>query len=102
MEYDLKYFNESVEVMGGITKNCFDWCKEQHFVNQNNLTIKAMAIPLIALICLFFASLVYKFSDKIIANTDLTEEYLSKMIYYCYNLAMYMLMGFFIWFIFFK
>ncbi len=85
-----------------ITKECFEWCKDQYFAHQNNLTVEAMVILALALISLFAASIIYSFSEKIIEKTDLTEDSLSKIYRLCNTFAMYLIIGFFVWFIWFR
>lgn len=92
--------NHSIILYG--TKKCFEWCKDQHFINQNNLVIEAMVMPALALLSLMIANIIYAFSDKIIEKSDLTEDNLLKMYHLCNDFAKYLLIGFFIWWVWFK
>lgn len=85
-----------------ITRECVTWCKEQHFIQQNNFTVQIISIPLLALILLVAASFIYTFSDRIIKKTDLTEENLTKIYHLCTEGAKYLLIGFFVWWTWFR
>lgn len=77
---------------------CFSWCKEQYFVHSSNLTIEGLSIVVIALISLFLFFLYLRFSDHLnIENKDKTD----KLILLLPEFAMYLIIGFLIWFVWF-
>ncbi len=87
--------------ISGVSDKCFDWCKDQHFIHESNLTVQGMSIPAIAMICLFSANVILKF-DKIIAiKLKISPRNLTTVYILLHNLAFLLLLGFFIWFIFF-
>jgi len=85
-----------------IPESCFNWCKEQHLINASNIDIHTLTIPIIALIILFAWSLFGVFEQYIRKELDINHE-----TYLFYRgtfivLAQYLLMGFFIWYIWFR
>ena len=88
-----------------ITNYCFNWCKEQHFIHQNNLTVNILSIPILALLTLFVCYLIYNYNDfilRLFKESNLTEHTLNKIFGLALEFAIYLLIGFFIWFIWFK
>lgn len=88
-----------------ITQTCFNWCKEQHYINQNNLTIYSLTIPLLALVSLFGCYLIYNYNSQILnlfKENELKEHHLEKAFKLLLEFSILLLLGFFIWFIFFK
>lgn len=82
-------------------KQCWNWCQEHHFIHQSNLTIEALSILVIALITLFIYSLYLSFGE----NLNITHEQrvtTEKIIQLLPEFAMYLIIGFFIWFLWFR
>ena len=59
-------YSQLINPVKEITKGCFNWCKEQHFVFKNNLNVKVLGIIALAMVVLFAGDLIYKFSDKLL------------------------------------
>ncbi len=85
-----------------VSDNCFNWCKQQYFNHQSNLTIQGMALPALAIICLFIAGVFLKFDKIIMKNTGISDEKLTKLYIGLNDLAFLLLLGFFVWFIFYS
>ncbi len=85
-----------------LTNDCINWCQEQAFIHQNNLTVEAMLIPIVALISLVVNYIIINHHVAIISRSDITEAQLEKVCRYASDFAMYLLIGFFIWFIYFR
>jgi len=68
-------FHKAVEV----TQYCFNWCKEQNFIHQNNLEIKDLSIVAVALISLVLHSLLYNYHDFIVDKFKLDSDKLNKL-----------------------
>ncbi len=80
---------------------CWDWCKEQHFANQSNLTIEGISIIAFALIVLFIYNLLIRYWEHIkIESMDKTK--VKKYVDLLPELVIYLLIGFFVWFIWFS
>ncbi len=92
----------SINKTNQITTECFNWCKEQYFIHENNLTVEALIMPILALLFLIISGVFYNFSEKIIEKTDLSEENISKIYHFCNQFAKYLLIGFFIWYVWIK
>lgn len=61
-----------------VTKQCFDWCKEQSFIYQQNLSIYEMSFIVIALIALAVHHLIGNYSD-FFNSQDFDDELLEKV-----------------------
>lgn len=83
-----------------ITKECFNWCKEQHLIYESNLNIDGLSIAIFALLVLFAYYLYNTFESHIPdgKEKEITKFIVSKLP----EFAMYLLTGFFIWFIWFS
>ena len=85
----------------GMTSQCWNWCKEQHFANQSNLTIEGISIIAIALIVLFIYNLLIKYLENVeIEGMDKTK--VKKYIALMPEFVIYLLIGFFVWFVWFS
>lgn len=90
-----------------VSATCFNWCKEQNIINASNLEIKGIFIPLIALISFFIGYLIYNHHEWIIKHINyedfkLTEERLTKAFTLLYEFGIYLMLGFFIWYLYFR
>ncbi len=88
-----------------ISQTCFNWCKDQHLTNQNNLTIYGLTIPLLALISIFICYLIYNYNNQILnlfKQNELKEHHLEKAFKLLLEFSILLLLGFFIWFLYFK
>lgn len=85
-----------------ITKACFEWCKEGIAGHENNLVIEGMTIPLIALLSLFVHYLLVTYGHILLEKApEISEEKLLRFTRLTSLFPMYLLIGFFIWFIYF-
>lgn len=82
-----------------ITEGCFDWCKEQHFINNSNLGIEALLLVAFAMVVLFIW-FVYNsgLGQKLTDNLEYEQkETINKIIRRLPDFALYLLIGFFIY-----
>lgn len=88
------------------TNACFEWCKEQNFIHQSNLEIQGLTILVVALIALFIYMLYLNFGEMLdIEMLDITYRQrimTEKIIQLLPEFSMYLIIGFFIWFIWFN
>ena len=91
-----------------ISRTCFDWCKEAHFAHNSNLEIGGIFIIILALVALFIHLILYRFSDNIIkfvnnsdSDLNISETQVSSAIIFLSEFAMYLLIGFMIWYLYF-
>ena len=99
------YHNTTNIIIGfpEITKACFDWCKEQNFIHSSNLEIRSLTILIIALIALFIYFLANNFLDHFTKNLNFeTKEKIERFILLLPEFAMYLIIGFLIYFIYFS
>ena len=83
-----------------ISDYCWNWCREQNFANQSNLTIEGISIIAAALIVLFIYNLLIKYWEDVeIEGMDKTK--VKKYIDLLPELVIYLLIGFFVWFVWF-
>lgn len=92
-------FNQSYFVP---SDECWNWCSQQYFNHQSNLTIEAMIIPAIAVLCLFAFKIILTFDTYILENTDIDIDNLQKISLLLIDFAILLMIGFFIWFKFFS
>lgn len=85
-----------------LSNDCINWCREQTIIHQENLTKEAMIIPVFAFTCLLCQYLIINHNELILKYTEITDKKLEKICIMASELAMYLLIGFFIWFIWFK
>lgn len=84
-----------------ITETCWNWCKEQTEIHASNLQIEALALPFLALVSFFIAFFIYNHSEWILEkSSDLTEKSLVKIFTLFFQFGMYLLIGFFIWYLY--
>lgn len=83
------------------SNTCFEWCKEQYINNEINTTIEGLTILVIAMIALFIYTAYLSFGDMI-ETTYEGKVTLEKYIQLLPNFALYLIIGFFIWFIWFS
>ncbi len=97
-------FHNTTFILGvtEVTKGCFDWCKEQHFINQNNIQIQELSIIGIALVSLVLHNIISDYKDYIISNTQVTESQLLFFYNATSRFTYILLTIFLIYFIFFK
>ena len=81
----------------GITAPCFEWCQDQFFIHQNNMTLEALFLIALAMIALFIYFIYMTFKDYI----SLAPGAL-RIIYMLPEFALYMLMGFIVWYLWLK
>ncbi len=63
----------------GITETCFNWCREQNIIHQNNLLIQDLSLPAIALFFLLINNLIYEFSNEIKKKLNISDKLLEKI-----------------------
>lgn len=86
-----------------ITKACFEWCSDQYFIYNTNTEIRSLTILIIALISLFIYFLANNFLDYFTRNISFeSKEKIEKFILLLPDFAMYLIIGFFIYFIYFS
>jgi len=85
-----------------ITKNCFNWCKEQHFNYQSNLEMQLFIVPLIVLILMFVNYVITNHHELILKYLNIYEETLPKITVWINEFNIYLLLIFFIYLLFFK
>lgn len=85
-----------------LTNNCIDWCRNATIIHENNLELNAMVIPIAAACSLLLHYIIINHSEFIISKTDLTEAQLERACLLSSEFALYLLIGFFIWFKWFK
>lgn len=99
---DLFNYNATKEVFKGITNECFLWCKDQHLIDQNNISIEGLGIIALALISLFIGHLIYNYHTILFKGYNLSDEQKIKIYHLCNEFAIYLIIGFFIWFVWFQ
>ena len=85
-----------------ITKECFDWCKEQNFIHQSNLEIQDMAFIVIALVSLVIHNLIYNHSEALKEISGMKDYQLEKVYDATYFLTFIMLKTYIIYMVFLK
>ncbi len=80
------------------SKQCFNWCREQHFIHANNLQIQDLTLVVLSMIALLLMHLIEAHHD----NIDVKQETLEKIYNALSHFAFYILVVFFTWFIFFR
>jgi len=91
-----------------ISETCWNWCSDTHFAYQNNLEISGLFIIVLSLAVLFFQYIILNYGKSILKflnsheETNISEEKLEKVYRLCSEFSMYLLLGFFIWFLYFK
>lgn len=91
----LSYENEFVA-----STECFNWCKEQVSIFESNTTIEGFTILVVAMIALFIYTSYINFGDMI-ESTYESKQRLDTIMGLMPNLALYLIIGFvvnFIWF----
>ena len=83
------------------TNQCFEWYKEQNFIHATNLQIQGLTILVIALIVLFIYALYLNIGD-ILDTTHEQKVIIEKIIQLLPEFAMYLMIGFFIWYLYFQ
>lgn len=74
----IQYIPEPVQIKTNeITANCFDWCKEQYEIHQQNLEISELSFIVIALIALVVHWTLNNHWEYF--KQDFKEEYLEKI-----------------------
>lgn len=100
-EYFDAIVGKSIVNAPGITNQCWDWCREQHISNQSNLTIEGISIIAFALIVLFIYNLLIKYEPHIQIE-GINRTRLKRFINLMPELVIYLLIGFFVWFVWFS
>ena len=77
MEYNL-IAEDIVMNANKITAECFNWCKEQNFVYQNNLEIHELSFIVIALIAIVVHNTLNAYWDYF-RNQEFDEDFLEKI-----------------------
>ncbi len=86
---------------GQASRYCWNWCREQHFANQSNLTIEGISIIALALIVLFIYNLLIKYWEHIEIE-GINKTRLKRFVDLLPELVIYLLIGFFVWFVWFS
>lgn len=60
------------------TNACFEWCKQQNFINENNIQIEELSLVAIALIGLVINKLILDHGDWLVEKTRFTEYPMSE------------------------
>lgn len=68
-----------IHVKFELTNACISWCKEQHFINQNNLFVADLTILGIALISILIHNVIYSYYTEIIDKFEIKEKVLDKI-----------------------
>lgn len=100
----------NVTISKPVSDYCWNWCSEQNFIHTSNLTIEGISIIAAALIVLFIYNLLIKYWEHIpnfggpdsAFEEDFTKEKLAKYVDLLPELAIYLLIGFFVWFVWFS
>ena len=85
----------------GISSTCWNWCREQYTNNASNLTIEGISIIAFALIVLFTYNLLIKYWDYIEIE-GINKTRLKRFVDLLPELVIYLLIGFFVWFVWFS
>lgn len=80
-----------------ITNDCFEWCREQHFIHQSNLETQLLFICLIVAILLFINYAIIKHNQFILKYANIYEETLQKTVVLINEYALYLLIVFLIY-----
>ncbi len=99
MNFTIKPF---IKNTWNLTNNCIDWCREQHFINDNNLQAEGLIIPALAFLLLVFHIAIINHSEFIIQKTDFSENQLERICKLASQGAAYLLIGFFVWYFWFR
>lgn len=78
-----------------ITEHCVSWCREQHFAND----LSGIWIIFMSFISIVASKMIIYWHDYLEENTDMAAEKLEKLYHFLNDLSMYLMIGFFIWFI---
>lgn len=81
-----------------ITETCFNWCKEQHYVND----FGGVWLIGLSLLVLVFFHVIHTFPDFIQQTFEVSEQKLEWLLPLLVSLSTYLLIGFFIWFLYLK
>ncbi len=83
------------------TQSCFEWCKEQISIQENNLQIDEMSFIVIALASLLLNNFIYYHAEFLIAH-GLDEHKLEKLHDATSSLSFVMLIMFIIYMVWFR
>lgn len=81
---------------------CFEWCKEQNFIHASNLQVQTMFLLLLAFAVFLGAYFINTYSEHIKSSYGISEEKLTKIFTLLYEFGLYLLAGFFIWYVWFR
>ncbi len=84
-----------------ITRECFNWCREQSIVHANKLTIEGISIVVLALIVLFIYYIYWSF-EEYIDFYDIDKNKIRFFVNKLPEFSIYLLLGFLAWFIWFS
>ena len=106
LKVDISMFNYTIQEtatgINNISSYCWNWCKEQHFINQNNTIIEAMILPILAIISIFGSKILLTYSEYIEGAMDIKEEKVIRTAMILQDLSFWLLIGFLAWFNWFK
>lgn len=74
-----------------ISKGCFEWCREQNFIHENNLEIFDLTFVVIALISIIVNNLIYNYPEILMNLSGMKEDDLMTVHDATYFLAFIML-----------
>ena len=82
-----------------ISDTCWNWCTEQNINHASTLEVHGLTIALLSLISLFAWSMIGIFEDRIMKELNINYETFNFYRGLLVNLAQYLLIGFFIWYL---
>lgn len=85
-----------------ITEHCFDWCKNQNIIHQQNLFIGDMFLVFIALFAIVVHIVLTSYFDEIAEHIKIHKDYLESIRVLAIHFSFYVLVIFLIYMLRFK
>ena len=79
-------------VIEGVSRECFDWCLTQHFIND----YQALWLLIAAFCVLGFSMFMYLNGERFKAHANMTDEKIASIIMTCVFISFVLLLSFFI------
>lgn len=93
-------FNETIAYT--VTKQCFNWCKEQNIIHEQNLFIGDLFLLFIAMLSLLIHIIINSYYEEIILTGKIKRDYLELIKVMTLHFAFYLVAIFIIYILRFK